>query len=433
MINLKAITKNKYGSNFIWTFCEKLINLTSVLVVGVFLARYLGPEKFGILTYSQSYVGMFAFLIGLGLDNITIREVVKKAEESDRIISTSFVLKMSAFIVVMLIVNLIGYFSNEDLEIRLIILVASLGLIQHPFNVFVNYFQAVVNIRYISLMIMISRLLLIISKLLMIVYKASLISFVVVDVIVLILLSLSYFFYYKNYLSLKFNKLFLFSREIAYIMLKDSWPLMISSGAIMLYMRLDQIMIKEMLTLEELGLYSVGVRISESWYFIPMIISSVLFPSIIKAKEQELKLYYDRLKQLFALSIWVALALSLILFVFSEMIIENLFGESYIGAHIVLSILSCAGVFVSMGYVNGKWMVVENYTRLSLLRNIIGLIINVLCNVVLIPMYGIKGAAISTLLAIFVASNLFFFFSGKTRRIFFIQNLSIFHFNGFKK
>jgi len=433
MSNLTSLIKNKYSLNFLWTFLEKLINLTSVLLIGVFLARYLGPEHYGILTYSQSYVGMFGFLISLGLDNITIREVIKKERNSNLIISTAFILKFVAYFFIGVIINSLSYFSNDTTEIKLIVLVVSLGLIQQPFNVFVNYFQAIVNIKYISLILMISKLILIITKLFLIYYEASLISFVVLDTLIFFLLAFFYFLHYKTYTSLKVGEIFLFDKNYALNMLKDSWPLMISSGAIMLYMRLDQVMIKEMLSLEELGYYSIGVKIAESWYFIPMIISSVLFPAILKARSVDLSLYNERLKRVFFVTGWIGLIFSAFLFFFSEYIVYLLFGNQYANSHESLSILSLAGVFVSMGYVNGKWMVAENYTKLSLYRNVLGMIVNLCCNFILIPKYGINGAAFSTLFAIFVASNLFFLFSKKTRSIFYIQNSAIFNFKSIKK
>tara|TARA_B110000091_G_C13643659_1_gene402333 strand:- start:45 stop:362 length:318 start_codon:yes stop_codon:yes gene_type:complete len=94
-----------------------------------------------------------------------------------------------------------------------------------------------------------------------------------------------------------------------------------------------------------------------------------------------------------------------------------------------LKILSLAGLFVSMGYVNGKWMVVENYTKLSLLRNVIGLIINILLNLYLIPIYGINGAAFSTVISILFSANLFFLFHKKTRKMFITQNKSMLYLN----
>lgn len=426
MEKLSELLRYKYKSNLIWTFTEKFLSLLSVLVIGVLLARYLGPEKFGLLSYSQSFVAMFSFLIGLGLDAIIVREIVKNPQKSSVIVSTSFLMKLLAFFIVALLINLLSIRSNDSFEIKLIILIISLNLLKEPFNVFASYFQAIVKIQKISFVIIISKLALIILKLLLIYSKFSLIYFVIVDSVVLILAAIFYFILYVKHKNISIKDTFKFDRKISNKLLLDSWPLMISSGAIMLYMRFDQIMIKKMISLEELGFYSVSVKIAESWYFIPMLISSVMYPLLIEAKKSN-DLYMHRLKQLFFSCIMVSLLCSVLLFIFSDFIIEILFGELFSGSKTTLSILSIGGIFVGMGYVNGKWMVIENFTKLSLIRNILGLFINVSLNFYLIPKYGIIGAAVSTLISLAFASYFFFLIIKRTREIFYIQTKSIFY------
>ena len=325
MDKLSVLVKNKYTSNLVWSFSEKFLSLISVLIIGVLLARYLGPEKFGTLSYAQSFVAMFSFLISLGLDGIIVREIVKNPQKSSVIVSTSFLMKLLAFFSVALLINLLSISSNDSFEIKLIILIISLNLFKEPFNVFASYFQSIVKIQKISFVIIISKLVLIILKLLLIYLKYSLISFVIVDSAVLILAAIFYFILYVKHRNIKFKDLLKFDRKISNKLLKDSWPLMISSGAILLYMRFDQIMIKNMVSLEELGFYSVSVKIAESWYFIPMLISSVMYPYIIEAKKNH-DLYMHRLKQLFFYCIMVSLICSVLLFIFSDFIIEILFG-----------------------------------------------------------------------------------------------------------
>lgn len=428
MDKIQSLLKNKFSTNLLWTFFEKIFGLVNVFIVGILLARYLGPNKFGVLTYSQSYVALFGFLIGLGLDGITVKEIVKRPFISNLIVSTSFVLKLIMFSIIIVIINSLSFFINDSDEMRIIILIISIGLIQQPFNVIINYFQAIVKIKYISLLIIISKVLLIVIKLLLIYIKVSLIYFVVLDTIIFVLLGCSYLFYYVSYRKLNFKSLFKFNKKIALTMLTYSWPLMLSSGAILLYMRLDQIMIKEMLTLEDLGNYAVSVKISESWYFIPMIITSVFFPSIIKAKSISEKKYYMRIKQLFFTTFWIAMLFVVFFTYFSDGLINALFGDEFNGDNHVLLILAFSGIFVSMGYVNGKWIIVENFTKIELIRNLVGGILNAILNIVLIPIYGINGAAISTLAAIFIAANLVFVFNKKTRKMFFLQNSAMFNF-----
>tara|TARA_B110000003_G_scaffold57161_1_gene57239 strand:+ start:750 stop:2066 length:1317 start_codon:yes stop_codon:yes gene_type:complete len=432
-MKLSLLLKNKYASNLGWTFIEKLINLTNTLVVGVFLARYLGPFNFGILSYSLSYVALFGFLIGLGLDQVLVKEIVKRPSISKLIVSTSLILQLVSLSIVFILINTISFFSNDSIEVKLIILIISLGLIHQPFNVLVCYFQAIVNIKYISIFIMISKIILILGKLTMIYIKSSLIDFVILDSFIFILLSITYFIYYIKMRKLKIKGFLKFNKKIAIVLLNYSWPLLLSSGAIILYMRVDQIMIKEMINLDALGKYAVAVKLSEAWYFLPIIITSVFYPYIIIGKKTSNKLYYNRLKQLFFTTLWIAILFVIFLSLFDDILIGLLFGNEFVSNNYVIPILAISGIFVSMGYVNGKWVIIENHTKFELIRNLIGGLLNVLLNFILIPVYGLNGAALSTLISLFIAANLSLLFFNKSRKIFVLQNLAIFDFTIVKK
>jgi len=160
-------------------------------------------------------------------------------------------------------------------------------------------------------------------------------------------------------------KILKFKRETAVSLLKDSWPLILSSMVIAIYMKIDQVMIKEMLDAEAVGNYAAAVRLSEAWYFIPMVISSSLFPAIINAKKISEKLYYDRLQKLYNLMVWMAISIALPMTFLSDWIVNLLYGAKYSEAGDVLMIHIWAGVFVFLGVASGKWFVAENLQLLS--------------------------------------------------------------------
>tara|TARA_B110000008_G_C16820795_1_gene504597 strand:+ start:16 stop:876 length:861 start_codon:yes stop_codon:yes gene_type:complete len=280
---------------------------------------------------------------------------------------------------------------------------------------------------------MISKIILILGKLTMIYIKSSLIDFVILDSFIFILLSITYFIYYIKMRKLKIKGFLKFNKKIAIVLLNYSWPLLLSSGAIILYMRVDQIMIKEMINLDALGKYAVAVKLSEAWYFLPIIITSVFYPYIIIGKKTSNKLYYNRLKQLFFTTLWIAILFVIFLSLFDDILIGLLFGNEFVSNNYVIPILAISGIFVSMGYVNGKWVIIENHTKFELIRNLIGGLLNVLLNFILIPVYGLNGAALSTLISLFIAANLSLLFFNKSRKIFVLQNLAIFDFTIVKK
>jgi len=195
-----------------------------------------------------------------------------------------------------------------------------------------------------------------------------------------------------------------FKKEIAMFLLKDSWPLILSGMVIAVYMKIDQVMIKEMLDAEAVGQYAAAVRLSEAWYFIPMVIASSLFPAIINAKKQSEELYYSRLQKLYDLMVWMAIAIALPMTFLSDWVVNLLYGGQYNQAGSVLMIHIWAGVMVFFGVARHKWTITQNLQKYEIYIDIVGAISNVVLNLVLIPNYGINGAALATLISYFIGS-----------------------------
>jgi O-antigen/teichoic acid export membrane protein len=231
------------------------------------------------------------------------------------------------------------------------------------------------------------------------------------------------YFYFQNHLSFKdWN----FEKSTAINLLKDSWPLILSGMVVAFYMRIDQVMIKEMMGASAVGQYAAAVRLSEAWYFIPMVVTSSLFPAIINAKKQSEELYYARLQKLYDFMIWMAIAVALPMTFLSDWVVNLLFGGEYFGAGSVLTIHVWTGLFVSLGVARGKWLLIENLQKYSIIYLGVGLISNVIANYYFIKIYGINGAAYATLLANGLGTIVTPFFIRKTRISFFMMIRSIF-------
>ena len=92
-------TKEKVIRNVVWAVIGKVVTLLGSLLVGIFVARYLGPEQYGLMNYVISFVMLFQVLASFGMDNIEIREESKSPEEKDKIIGSAFTLKVSFAII----------------------------------------------------------------------------------------------------------------------------------------------------------------------------------------------------------------------------------------------------------------------------------------------------------------------------------------------
>jgi len=394
----------KYFINTSWLFFERIIGMAVSFFVGVYVARYLGPANFGLLSYAGSFVGLFAGISALGLDNIVVREIVRDEKKRDELLGTSFILKFIGSIFVIIIVLIAVRFTNNDNFTNLLIYIIVIGTIFQSFNVINFYFQAKVLSKYTVYAQVFSTILCSVIKLLLIHFNMGLIYFAMVTLIQSVILVSGFMVMYrKQKLNLSNWRI---SYDLAKRLLSDSWPLMLSGIAISIYMKIDQVMIKNMMDAKAVGNYAVAVRLSEVWYFIPMAITGSLFPAIVNAKKISEKLYYERLQKLYDLMTWLAISIALPMSLLSSNIIHLLFGIQYQEAAGVLQIYIWATVFVFLGVVTGKYLVVENYTKISFFRTLIGGVINIILNLILIPRYGIRGAAVATVFSQFIVAFL---------------------------
>ena len=350
----------KYFQNTSWLFAEKILRLTVGLFIGVWVVRYLGPEQFGVFSYVISFVAIFSTIATFGLDSIVIRELVIDESRRDELIGTAFFLKlMGAFVVLAILSIAVNFTSNNTSTNTLIFIIASITIFK-SFNVVDMYFQSKVLSKYVVYANVISFVITSTVKIVLILNEAPLIAFAWVMLFDSFVLAIGfiYFFIKKNS---TFNvKDLKFSKSTAVDLLRDSWPLMLSTVVISIYMKIDQVMIKEMMGPEAVGQYAAAVKLSEAWYFIPVVIASSLFPAIISAKKQSTELYYGRLQKLYNFVVWMAIAIALPMTFFGDWLVELLYGGRYNQAGSVLVIHIWAGVVVFFGTAWSKWMVSEN-------------------------------------------------------------------------
>jgi O-antigen/teichoic acid export membrane protein len=409
----------RYFTNTSWLLAERVLRLIVGLFVVVWVARYLGPERFGLFSYAQSFVGLFSIIATLGLDNIVIRELVKRENSRDVLLGTAFCLKVFGAIFVFFLLGIAVLFTSNDGYTNVLIFIIASAILFQSFNVIDFYFMSKVLSKYVvfanTICLVISSLLKIIGILL----QAPLIFFAfLVFLDSAVLAAGLVFFYRRNQLSMKS---WTFDRNTAKELLKNSIPLILSGLLVAIHMKIDQVMIKEMLDSNSVGQYAAAVRISEAWYFIPSIFFISFFPAILNAKKNNETLFYSRLQYLYDLMVWLAIIVALLMTFLSDYIVCLLFGPAYNQAAKVLVIHIWAGIFVSVGGVNQQWYLSENLQPLLFWKTFCAVIANLLLNTLLIPSLGIKGAAIATLISYSIGSFFFEFFLKTTRHIFFMK------------
>jgi polysaccharide transporter, PST family len=367
----------------------------------IWIARYLGPGEFGIYNYAIALVAIFTAFASLGLDNIIVREIVRNPSKKNEILGTGFVLKFTASLITVGIISLIIFsIRPDDALTRTMVVILAGTMIFQSFDVIDFWFQSQVQSKYTVISKNAAFLIISGVHIGLILSGAPLVAFAWsrLGEIFLFAVFLIFFFYYTGSLpgNLQVNI------DRAKDLIRNSWPLVLSGIMIMLYMRIDQVMLGEMIGVNSVGIYAAAIRLTEVWYFIPMAILISVFPTILETKSRDEKLYYRRLQRMYSLFTWMAITIAIIVTFIANPVIRILYGTDYSAASSVLIITIWAGVFVFQGLARGKWLIAENLQNYSYWFTGLGVIFNIILNLILIPKYHALGAAVATLLTQFI-------------------------------
>lgn len=421
----KKISDNAklYIKNASWMFAEQGLKVLSGIFVGIYVARYLGPEQYGLLSYALAIVGIFMALSKLGMDSVLIRDIINHPEEKQAYISTAFALMVFAAIVGMLIVSILISYIESDQNIRLYVWIISIGLIFQTLLIVDFSFQSALLSKYSSIAKSIALMISSVLKIYLVITEAELMWFAISYAVDQALIgSLLLLFYLKrDNPSLMLG----FTPTLVKPLLASAWPMVMSGIAAILLTRIDQIMIKNILGVQQLGIYSAAAKFFEGWTILAFVFSISVLPLIVKIKKQSACRYEKKLVMLFSIAFWVSAVFSIFIVIFSQEIINLTFGPAYHGASSTLSIMVCASVLSAFGFMSARYLIVEGMGKKIAMRNWIALVINIPLNLILIPLYQIEGAAIATLLSFLMVHYFLDYFDEKLRPLWKIKNNSI--------
>lgn len=399
-------------------FAEKVFRTLIAFFIGVYIARYLGPGQYGLLNYAISFAGLFSSFANLGMDQIVVRELVKFPDKRDVILGTVFRLKIFGSFVAIVLVTITAYLINEPSYNLLLIVIISFTTIFQSIGVVELFFQSRVEAKKNVYAQSSSFFIVSILKLLLIIFKQPLLYFAIVHLFEFVFLAVGYYLVYRtnnySFSNWKYN------RNTALNLFKDSWPLVLSGVVIIIYMKIDQVMIKNLMTVTDVGYYAVAVKLCEAWYFVSITVSASLFPAIVNAKAINENLYLSRLQKLYDILALIAIAIAIPVTIFSDFIINTLYGSQFQPAASVLAIYIWAALATFLGVASSQYLISENLTKLAFFRTLLGMIVNVIMNLILIPIYGINGAAVATLVS-FSVSVFAIYFDKKSRLQFFMM------------
>lgn len=405
----------KIIKNSSWLVIDKIFTMLIGMFITAVIARYFGPEEFGLFNYALAFTALFTALSTLGMETLTVKTIVDKEYDEGTILCTSFCLRVlggiTLTILSVMIIRLIEPFDNK---LHILVLIMSFTMLIKSFEVIEYWIQAYQEAKISSIIRISVYLITAILKLTLVFFRGNVIHYALIysldGIIVGIALIISYFKIRQDKSNWKFD--FSYAKNI----LSRSWYLILSGLMVTLYMRIDQVMLGVIMpTKTELGIYSAAVRIAEMWYFVPMALITSFKPVIMSKKKTNEESYINSVQFLYIIVSWIGIGFGIFILLFSKSIVGILYGTEYLKAATVLLISVWAGTFAMLGSARSIWLICEGLQKYTLLYTFIGLIINILLNYLVIPILGAYGAAIATLISQFIANVVVLAFFKNTR------------------
>jgi polysaccharide transporter, PST family len=406
----------KIVTNTFWLMADNILRMGIGLVVGVWVARYLGPSQFGLLSYAISIAGMFSVIAKAGLDEIIIRDLVSENTANAEILGTGFILKLaSGSVAFLLAIWAILLIPSKDLLTPWLVSIIAFGMIFQSLDTIDLWFQSQVESKKTVYAKNVAYLISTALKVLLVTQKAPLLAFAIVTFAEVALTSINLAIAYR--LAGYSFKIWRVNLSLARQFLRQSWPNILTGLSVTIYMRIDQIMLGNTIGNATVGNYAVGVRLAEVWYFIPVAIVSSIAPKIFQSKQESQQLYDDRIQKALNLLVMTMYAIGLIMTCFSDRIITLLYGSNYTSSSTILSIYVWSNVFVALGLIRNTWVTTEGLFRFGSVTTFVGALLNILLNLVLIPRYAGAGAALATVISYSVSDYLILLLYPPSRKL----------------
>lgn len=394
----------KIGTNSVWMVFGYVFRILSAFITSIFVARYLGPSQFGEMNYVFSFVVLFSVFTGTCFDSFLRREFVAHPEKTGEYLGSAICLKLTGSIVAAILVYWFVLTGTDSFSVKVLLCIYSASLFFSVGSISQILLEAHLASKYVSISEFIQLTIFLVLKLIFVWLKLPLWAFIILQTIgLLIKYALNFYWIY----SLKICPGIGVSRPVMFYLMRESWPLFLSSGAVMIYQHIDQVMLHRMVSSYEVGQYAVAVKISNMFAFLPLIISTSLFPSLVEGKKRSEEIYEKRLIGFTFIMFWPVFLVAVMISLFIYWPCLWFYGEEYLNAVPIVRMLVWKCVFLSLARASSEWMIIEGLQKYAPVRQVSGMLVNVGLNFALIPILAGVGAGLASVLAAVVASVVF--------------------------
>lgn len=387
--------KNRFFSNIGWLMGGKIVNMLLQFIVSLATARYLGPSNFGTINYVAAFVSFFSSIASLGLAVIVIKEIATDKYDNNEVIWTSIWMRFAmAVLSTISIIALMFITNRNDSMIVQIAFLESLSILFSSFDTINYYFQAKLLSKWSSIAGVLSYIGMSLYRIYLLATGADIVWFAFATSTDMIFLTAFLMIFYVRIEGFhpKFNW------SLGKSLLKQSYHYLIAGLITILYVQVDRIMLGNMLDKESVGYYSAALTISTLWSMIPTALIQSLSPILYDTAKKDRNLYLRRLRQSYAALFWLNVAYSIFVCFFAHWIILLLYGKEYLAGTTALKIVVWYYGLSTMSTLNQVYLANDGKSKYINRFCLAGLIADIVLNFLLIPIMGIDGAAIATLI-----------------------------------
>ena len=397
--------------NTFWLFFGQSINLGFILLLSIFVARYLGASGYGKFAFAISFSALFSVFADLGLSIYTVREVARQLKRVSIYINNIITIKLILGVLTFFIIAISIQFLGKGREVKLLVYVFGLYVITNSSNDFLkSTFRAFEKMEYEATCMIFKGLAIFVTASLFLLFRSSIIYIAVAYLIGAVF----GFFFTLSSVNRRFQRIRIgVDKQFWKKLLKESWPFALSLIFMSIYFNIDSVFISKMLGNRDLGIYSVGYTLLTTLYVIPYLLMQSYFPRLSNYYEKSPQKLPGLLKLSLIKITILLIPLIIILYFFSNRIILYLFGAEYRESVQILQILIIALFIKFYSFPFGSLLTAANRQKTRVFIQGNTALFNIITNFIFIPMLGIIGAALTTIGSEFLLLIQYSYFSKK--------------------
>ena len=391
------------AQNLGWLVAEKAVRLVLTVGVGFWVARYLGPARLGTLGYCTALVALLGFFPSLGLDAVVKRELLQSPTRTEELLASSLALRLVASALAYALVLVAGFFKwGLTAEESWLFVILGPTLFQQALLLPDLWLQVHLRAKWSVMVQLVALAIGSALRVWLILSGGSLASFAWVAVVEMAV-GVTGIFMVSRRMGLRIPGIAARAATMGQLLL-EGWPLMFASLAIVVYMKIDQVMLRQLGGPVAVGIYAAAAKISEIWYFLPVVVASSVLPAFLRARTGDGRTYAARLQQYYDLSAAAAYVLSVPIALAASWLVRKAYGAEFAAAGPILAVHIWSSIFVFLGVARGQWLVNERLQSFYLVSTLAGAVTNILLNLLFIPRWGGLGAAWATVISYALAA-----------------------------